>query len=57
MIFRYYPQIHLTPIFEIKVHEKKFLDTKKKIIFEARFSLLNIYINKVTHNIIRAELA
>ena len=29
MIFRYYPEIHLTPIFEIQIHEKKILDTKK----------------------------
>ena len=26
-----------TSIFEIKIHEKKFLDTKKKFIFDGRF--------------------
>ena len=26
-----------TAIFEIKIHAKKFLDTKKKFIFEVRF--------------------
>ena len=29
MIFRYYPEIHFSPIFEIQIYEKKFLTPKK----------------------------
>ena len=31
-----------TPIFEIQIHEKKFIDTKK-LIFESRFSNLHLF--------------
>ena len=45
MIFRYFPQIHYKPIFEIEIHEKNSL-SRKKFISEERHNIILIDRNR-----------
>ena len=56
MIFRYYPEIPFTSIFDINNHEKKFLDTEKisfskADFYEVTFTFNSLNFYKIHHRL------